>query len=70
MKVIKKVIILVVLIILSIGLLIIGNGYDMYKNALEEMPLDQKIANIKEKENYIELENVPGILRKPKKTLK
>ena len=59
MKVIKKVIILVVLIILSIGLLIIGNGYDMYKNALEEMPLDQKIANIKEKENYIELENVP-----------
>ncbi len=59
MKVIKKVIILVVLTILSIGLLIIGNGYDMYKNALEEMPLDQKIANIKEKENYIELENVP-----------
>lgn len=52
LKVVKKVIILVLLVAISIGLLVVGNGYDMYKEALEQMPLEEKIESIREKENY------------------
>ena len=39
MKVIKKIIFVVILVAISISLLVIGNGYNMYKEALEQMPL-------------------------------
>ena len=61
MKVIKKIIFVVLLIVLSISLLIIGNGYDMYKEALEEMPLSEKVAEIKEKKTYTKLDELPQI---------
>jgi len=61
MKIVKKVIFIILLILISIGLLVIGNGYDMYKEALKEMPLDQKIRIIKEKENYTNINEVPQI---------
>lgn len=52
MKVIKKVIFMGILVAVSITLLVIGNGYNMYKNALEEIPLSEKVTSIREKENY------------------
>lgn len=61
MKVVMKVILIVVLILTSIGLLIIGNGYNMYKEALNQTPLMEKIANIKQKDNYTKIEEVPQI---------
>lgn len=59
MKVVKKIIFVVVLVSISIGLLVIGNGYDMYQEALEQMPLEQKIENIQEKNYYTKLKEVP-----------
>ena len=53
MKVIKKVIFMGILVAVSITLLVIGNGYNMYKNALEEIPLSEKVTSIREKENYV-----------------
>ena len=41
MKVIKKVIFIGILVAVSITLLVIGNGYNMYKGALEQMPLSK-----------------------------
>ena len=42
MKIFLKVILLLILIGISIGLLLIGKGYDMYKEAIQETPLEEK----------------------------
>lgn len=46
MKIFKKVIFAVILIFISIGLLVIGNGYDRYQEALKEVPLTKKVESI------------------------
>ena len=61
MKVIKKIIFVVILVAISISLLVIGNGYNMYKEALEQMPLSKKVASIREKENYAKIDEIPQI---------
>ena len=61
MKVIKKIIFVVILVAISISLLVIGNGYNMYKEALEQMPLSKKVASIIEKENYAKIDEIPQI---------
>lgn len=63
MKVVKRVILVLILATISIVILIIGNGYDMYKTALEKMPLTQKVASIKEKENYTKIEEIPKMYK-------
>ena len=62
MKVIKKIIFVVILVAISISLLVIGNGYNMYKEALEQMPLSKKVASIREKENYAKIDEIPQII--------
>lgn len=61
MKVLRKVIFVVILISISIGLLVVGESYDMYKEALKNMPLEEKVQSIKQKSNYTEIEEVPQI---------
>lgn len=61
MKVLKKIIFVIFIILLfaiSIGILAIGEGYEMYQEALKQMPLDEKIQSIKQKENYTKLEEL------------
>lgn len=63
MKVVGKIILVVALVSISIAIAVIGNGYDMYKEALEEMPLEEQIAGIRQKENYTKLEELPQIYK-------
>ena len=63
MKHLKKIIIISALVITSILLLVIGSGYDMYKEALKQIPLDKKIESIQQKENYTKLDEVPQIYK-------
>ena len=63
LKVIKKVIFIGILVAVSITLLVIGNGYNMYKGALEQMPLSKKVASIIEKENYSKIDEIPQIYK-------
>ena len=49
MKKLFKVLILLILIGTSIALLFIGNGYNMYKEAIESMPLEEKVSEIRSK---------------------
>lgn len=63
MKVLKRTLFIVILVSISIGLLVIGNGYDKYKEALEEEPLAKKVATIKEKENYTKISEVPTMYK-------
>lgn len=61
MKVIKRIIFVIILILISIGLLLIGNANDMYKAAISKMPLTEKVESIKQKKNYTKIEEVPQI---------
>lgn len=63
MKNIKRIILIIILVIISLVLLLIGNGYNMYKAAIEEMSLSEKIEQIKSKENYTKIEEVPEIYK-------
>lgn len=59
MKKILKVLIFLLLIGISIALLFIGSGYNMYKEAIESVSLDDKVAEIKNKDNYTEFSELP-----------
>ena len=59
MKKFLKIIFLLILIITSIALLFIGNGYKMYKEAIKEISIEDKIKEIKSKENYTEISDLP-----------
>lgn len=59
MKLVKRIIFLVILVVMSIVFLIVGNGYDMYKKAINETPIDKKISSIKQKENYTKFDELP-----------
>ena len=61
MKTFLKIIFVIVLVSLSIGLLVIGNGYNMYKEAIQNEPLEQKVEEIKQKINYTQINEVPKI---------
>lgn len=57
MKAIKKLFTFIFLIILGIIIIVGYNGYKMYKQAITELPIDEKIKEIKEKKNYTKLED-------------
>ena len=63
MKFIKKLIFILILVILVIGVtigVIFGiPGYNMYKEALDKEPVDEKVASIEKKKNYTEFEDLP-----------
>ena len=61
MKKLFKVLIFLLLIGMSIAILFIGNGYNMYKEAIENISLEEKVAEIREKENYAEFSELPQI---------
>lgn len=63
MKTIKKFFSLIFLIILIMITIIGYNGYKMYKEAIEKNPINEKINEIKNKENYTTLDNISEDLK-------
>lgn len=59
MKKVLKVVVVIMLFFLSIAILLVGNGYSMYKQVLERKPLDEQVQVIKLKENYTKIEELP-----------
>lgn len=57
MKTIKKLLSIIFLIILIIITIIGYNGYTMYKDAVTKTPINEKIEEIKNTNNYTELNN-------------
>ena len=45
------------------GFTVAGKGYDMYRNAIEDMSLEEKVASIREKEGYTALEDLPDVYK-------
>ena len=62
-KIIGKILVIAIIVIFILGLIIIGQGHSMYKEAIEKVPLNQKVEEIKSKENYITIEEMPEIYK-------
>lgn len=59
----KKFLLIISLVILSIVAILIGQGYKMYKDAIDKIPLAEKIETIKEQEEYTKLSDIPSIYK-------
>lgn len=59
MKFIKKTIIFILSIILIIGAILVYQGHNMYKNAIETVDLEEKLRQIQAKENFTYIEDLP-----------
>jgi len=64
MKNVLKILIVIGLIIASIGILFIGQGYKMYKDAVKEVSIETKINEIREQEDYTKISDVPEMYKK------
>lgn len=54
----KKIVKMVLSVFIVLSLVLISLGYIEYKSVLADMSLEDKIAQIQEKENYVEIEDV------------
>lgn len=63
MKKFKKVLLVLILIILSILAIYIGQGYKMYKNALDDKPLEEMVQDIRSQKSYTKISNIPDIYK-------
>lgn len=59
----KKFLLIISLVILSIVAILIGQGYKMYKDAIDKISLAEKIEAIKEQEEYTKLSDIPSIYK-------
>lgn len=63
MKIVKRILIIIVTICaITIGYFGI-KGYNMYKDAIKTTSIENKISEIKSKENYTKLEEIPDIYK-------
>ena len=59
MKFIKKIVIVVIIALVAFLAWTIHGGYKMYKEALKEAQIEEKVVNIKKIDNYTEFEKLP-----------
>lgn len=64
MKLFFKIFIVIFVALLVIGSVFLYQGYNMYKEAISETSINDKITDIKSDENYITLSEVPDIFPK------
>lgn len=63
MKLIKKIFIVLIFVILIVGISFIHSGYNMYKEAINQCSLEEKINKIKEKKSYTEINEIPTMYK-------
>lgn len=59
MKIIRNIIIVIIVIVISVVSYIGYQGYDMYKEAIKETSIEEMIEEIKSKDNYTTLQEMP-----------
>lgn len=64
MKIFKRVVAIVLIIISLICIYLIGTGYSIYRQALKEQSLEQKVNEIREKYDYTKINEIPDIYKK------
>ena len=63
MKLLKRFFIIVMILLILLVSVIVLNGYKMYSVAINEIPLQDKIAEIQSDENYVSLDSLPDIYK-------
>lgn len=63
-KIIKKLFLFCLIILVIVCVFFVLKGYILYKDALDKMPINEKIQEIKKKENYTTLQEMPEIYKK------
>lgn len=58
---IKGFLLLMLVVCLCTGFMVAGKGYSMYRSALAEMSLTDKVDSIRSKESYTEFEDLPEV---------
>lgn len=59
MKLLKKILFLIIVVMIGIAAFFVKQGYDLYIQAINEMGIEEKIAEIKANENYTTYEELP-----------
>lgn len=59
MKLLKKLFVMTILVLIAVASIFIKIGYDEYEKALAETSIQEKVAEIKKKENYTKYEELP-----------
>lgn len=59
MKLLKRILLLLFIVFLVVVGYFIADGYLLYQDSMSEMSLEDRIANLKASENFIELSEVP-----------
>ena len=59
MRICKKIIIILILFLFGSSIYLVRGGYEMYKDALKNEPLDDVIYKIKSKDNYTKITDMP-----------
>ena len=59
MKLIKKIIIIVIILIIGYCSYYVATGYNMYKEALKSMSIEDKVKEIESIENYVTYDELP-----------
>lgn len=59
MKFIKKIILLLIIAISLILGIVIGQGYELYKSAIEKTPISEVVNNIRNKEDFVSIDELP-----------
>ena len=60
MKLFKKILLFLVIVIIIVLLYLIFNGYILYKDAINEKSLDDRISELRQAENYTSYSDVPS----------
>lgn len=61
MKLLKWFIVLTMVLCICSGFVVAGKGYSMYRNALDQMSLADKVESIQDKEHYTTFEELPEV---------
>ena len=59
MKRFKRIVLVLLIAIVIVGIVVLANGYGLYKDALEEMSLEDKVKEIREDEDFVPLTSLP-----------
>ena len=61
-KIARRIIVIPIIVIIVIIGCIYYDGYKLYKNAITETPLTQKVRTVQNKENYVSYNQIPALL--------
>ena len=61
MKFLKRLFLLILIVLMLCGAFFAKKGYDKYRSALSELPLEEAIAQLCSKEHYTEYEDIPSV---------